>query len=260
MCTLTWVPRIDATAGATPAAVSGYRIAFNRDEQRTRPAGLPPVKRRFGAREALLPIDPVGGGTWIAVNDAGVALALLNVYSGQASAATATPSARLQSRGLLIPALLHAPGVDSLAAAARRIDASQFAPFRLAAFDPHARCEARSDGRAVTVTQSASLPHPLLLTSSGLGDHVVQAPRRELFERSFSQPAKWPDQQDAFHRHSWPDRPHLSICMRRAEACTVSRTIVTVTADRVELGYHGAPPDEPALETRLFLPRRRESA
>src|SRR5262249_11399645 len=68
MCTVTVVP--------TPGAV---RLACNRDEQRTRPPALPPQVRRFGRRWAAFPVDPVGGGTWVAVNDTGLAMTVLNV-------------------------------------------------------------------------------------------------------------------------------------------------------------------------------------
>src|SRR5262249_44773985 len=69
MCTLTVLPlEGDRT-----------RLAFNRDELRTRPEALPPQWTHHGSRSAVHPIDPVSNGTWIAANDAGLALALLNV-------------------------------------------------------------------------------------------------------------------------------------------------------------------------------------
>src|SRR5262249_13957501 len=55
------------------------RLACNRDELRSRPAALPPLVRNCDERQAIMPIDPVSDGTWIAVNDAGIAATLLNV-------------------------------------------------------------------------------------------------------------------------------------------------------------------------------------
>jgi hypothetical protein len=69
MCTLT----------IFPLGNGHHRLAFNRDEARSRSAATPPRWGCYGDREALLPIDPAGRGTWIAVNDAGLAMALLNV-------------------------------------------------------------------------------------------------------------------------------------------------------------------------------------
>jgi hypothetical protein len=64
VCTLTIVP---LGGGRT-------RLAFNRDEQRTRPAALPPQTRRYGGRTAVLPVDPVSDGTWIALSDVGLVM------------------------------------------------------------------------------------------------------------------------------------------------------------------------------------------
>src|ERR1041385_5500183 len=69
MCTVTFVPR-----------KSGYCLAMNRDEKLTRPRGLPPMLRIVNHRHVISPSEP-GGGTWIALNDFGVSLALINWYS-----------------------------------------------------------------------------------------------------------------------------------------------------------------------------------
>ena len=65
---------------------------------------------------------------------------------------------------------------------------------------------------------------PLLFTSSGLGDHLVEGVRRELFEGFFAGPAEgWRAAQDGFHRHRWEEgRGHLSVNMARPDARTVS--------------------------------------
>ena len=47
----------------------GVRLACNRDERRDRPAALPPTSYACGKQRAIFPVDPVGGGTWIGVND-----------------------------------------------------------------------------------------------------------------------------------------------------------------------------------------------
>jgi hypothetical protein len=91
VCTLTVIPQ---TSGSV-------RIAFNRDESRTRPAGLPPSLQRIGSRAAVMPTDPLSGGTWLAVNDAGLALAVLNVNPTDRARNAPKP---LRSRGAVIPA------------------------------------------------------------------------------------------------------------------------------------------------------------
>ncbi|HKX45758.1 MAG TPA: NRDE family protein, partial [Planctomycetota bacterium] len=70
MCTVTWIRRVD-----------GFELFCNRDERRTRPAALLPEARRGPSGiEYAAPIDAEAGGTWVAVNERGLALCLLNHY------------------------------------------------------------------------------------------------------------------------------------------------------------------------------------
>jgi hypothetical protein len=241
MCTLT----------IFPLGNGHQRLAFNRDEARSRSAATPPRWGRYGDREALLPIDPAGRGTWIAVNDAGLALALLNV--NRPPLATGRPT---RSRGTLIPALL---GSDKLAAAVRQaadLSLVPYAPFRLVFFAGGEIAECLWDGHGARWTRPAPLNTPVLFTSSGLGDGVVEPPRRRLFEALVAGPGDAVARQDAFHRHSWPDRPHLSVCMRRPDACTVSHTVIRLSPSDAVMTYFAGAPDRPssAVTGRLRIP------
>ena len=69
MCTVTFMPRR-----------TGYCLAMNRDEKRTRPEGCLQPREILVAIGVIYPSEP-GGGTWIALNDSGVSLALINWYS-----------------------------------------------------------------------------------------------------------------------------------------------------------------------------------
>jgi hypothetical protein len=249
VCTLTAVPLGD---GRT-------RLAFNRDEQRARTAALPPQVRRYGQRTAVLPIDPVSDGTWVAVNDAGLVLGLLNATEtpdsvchgrpGRMSAhtaGTAVAHAARASRGTIIPALL---ACDTLAEAVRRsreLSAHDYSPFRLVLARSGAIAEVRSDGRQLFIEEPSPLTAPRLFTSSGLSDELVIRPRQRLFEQFFLAGADWAARQDAFHRHAWPDAPHLSVCMSRPDARTVSLTLVEFTASGGVMTYHPDSPDRPA--------------
>jgi hypothetical protein len=239
MCTVTLV-----------SARETIRLACNRDELRSRPAALPPRIRQFGPRKAVLPVDPTSGGTWIAVNDAGLALTLLNVNSRNGSP---TVAARL-SRGEVIPVLLHAETPRSAAFAALDLDPVQYAPFRLVLVNRREGVEVHSDGIRIRQVWLIGLSRPKLFTSSGLGDQAVEGPRRQLFGEFFDRPGDPFAQQDVFHRYRWADRPHLSVCMDRQEARTVSHTLVSLGPDRVTLSYHPDAPDRPAEAVTLTLP------
>jgi uncharacterized protein with NRDE domain len=242
MCTVTVVPVRD-----------GVRLACNRDERRSRPEAFPPRVVRAGARRAAGPVDAAAGGTWVAVTDAGLALALLNVNSGSGVASGHAP---LRSRGTIIPDLLDCGTLAEALARAAAFDPALHAPFRLVLADRRQFAELRSDGRRTDAAPPADLVSSMLFTSSGLGDELVEAPRRELFRATFASGANRVAAQDAFHRYHWPDRPHLSVCMRREDARTVSHTVVSITPARATLTYHPDAPDRPRepVTVRLDLP------
>ena len=81
------------------------------------------------------------------------------------------------------------------------------------------------------------LSEPLMFTSSSLGDDLVTRPRRELFDRLVRFSASPRSGQSLFHRHAWRARPEISVRMRRADASTVSRTAVTISARTIVMTY-----------------------
>jgi hypothetical protein len=231
MCTLTLLPL------KTPAGPM-LRLAFNRDELRRRMQALPPRRFACGTRQIVMPIDPESTGTWIALSDAGVTLALMNLNPPHPS-----PKAPRRSRGAVIPALLSADVLESMCRAAMALPLPDFARFRLvlATLEEVAVLE-HTGGPALRIT-TRTLETPLLFTSSGLGDHLVEGPRRALFDAMLAAPE--PGRQDAFHRHHWPDRPHLSVCMARSDARTVSHTLVHLTPEYALMTYLADAPDQP---------------
>lgn len=244
MCTVTVVP-----------VGGGFRLGCNRDELFARPPALPPRARPFGWLEGAMPVDPVSGGSWIGVNEAGLAIALLN--------GSPPGGEGIVSRGRVVPRLLGSATVDeAVAGLVARVRPDEHAPFRLVITDGHDIVEARSDGTHLTGSRGRLGSRPRLFTSSGLGDGLVEPPRRRLFEAMFEvDPADWPRRQDLFHRHSWSDRRHLSVCMRREEAATVSHTLIESLQGAVRVTYFPGPPDAAALPVRMSLPAgRREAA
>lgn len=168
MCTMTIVPCDD-----------GFRLVCNRDERRDRTAATPPCVRRLEHRTAVFPVDPVSGGTWVGVNDAGLAAALLNRTTDSAAAAG---NRLLRSRGLIIPTLLDCGSVPDALEIAARLDPAHFDLFRLVVVQRMVAGVLTSDGLTLSV-ETMEVSRPALLTSSSLGDDVVEAPRRRLFER-----------------------------------------------------------------------------
>ena len=237
MCTVTIVqsPGWDGKA---------FRMACSRDESHGRSPATEPEYRTVNGVKALMPVDPGSGGTWVGVNEFGVALTLLNHNLPE------PPTGRDQSRGQVIPALLHVPSVEEIVPQISAIKRERMMPFRLVA------CDGRYVllWRGIDPVEKAELSpwdgKPLMFTSSGLGDHLVEPPRRELFDGWFSgDPVKAIQEQEAFHRHQWPGREHLSVCMHREDARTVSYTTVDVSPPGVTMFYHPDRPDREATES-----------
>lgn len=230
MCTVTIIPLGNAAVGG-----SSFRLVCNRDESRSRAAALPPMEVLRGQRRAVYPVDAHAGGTWVGVNDAGLAMALLNLNEPDIPR-RAYPT----SRGDIIPGLLSCTNVQEAVHAARSLMPGRFAPFRLVICDGGSLACIVGRPNGHTASTSNFPRRPTMFTSSGLGDHIVREARRELFRESLSgaaHAARWPLEQDAFHAHTWTDRPELSVHMHRSDARTVSRTIVTVGTLEANLQY-----------------------
>jgi len=181
----------------------------------------------------------------VAASDAGLAFALLNANGTRAR------QAGRMSRGLVVPTLLGCDGLEAATSRALKLNCRDFAPFRLLVVDARA-CAVLSWDGCDRDFELLPLARPLMFTSSGLGDALVEPPRRRLFEEMvWARPT--PAAQNAFHRHRWPNRPHLSVHMSRPDARTVSHTVVDVAPERVCLTYHAAAPDDHGPVERVAL-------
>lgn len=260
MCTVTLVPLLTRPTSPRPGALEGgprgVRLACNRDELRSRPIALPPIIRPIRDRRAIMPIDTVSGGTWIAASDAGLMMTLLNVNPRRRSGDPSYDGSLVRSRGAIIPELIPCETLDDAADRAMGLAPREFPPFRLVMANIGRVVEIRSDGRYLCRGDDTQLVRPALFTSSGLGDHLVEGPRRKLFDEMFPASTSaddWLAAQQAFHRHSWPDRTHMSICMSRDEAWTVSMTIVELDEAGVEMSYIAGRPDAGAPAARVRI-------
>ena len=225
MCTLSW---------STDAR--GYELWFSRDERRTRARADAPAESCVRGVRVLAPRDPEGGGAWLAVNEHGVALALLNRYD----VAAPPMSGPLASRGVIVRAHAGARDADEVERSLRALPLACFAPFDLAVFAPGAAVRRLGwDGRVLEIERDARGP----LASSAVAAHEARAWRTLRFARLRGA---------AFHRDHDAARPELATCMHRADAETVSLSRIRVTPERIAFAYApGAPcrtPFGPELE------------
>jgi len=252
MCTVTAV-LLQGGACCSIGDAPVLRVICNRDEARARADAIPPLRREFADRTAILPIDPLSQGTWIGVNDAGLVLCLLNA---SLQGPFLAPSRPLRSRGDIIPSLLDCDSVAEIVARVDRVNPHDFPPFRLLAITRDHLAVLASDHSTLRVQHAQPMVDPFFITSSSLGDEIVEMPRRKLFYEVLRTAPDLEAAQSQFHTHQWPGRLHLSVQMARADARTVSRTVVEVASGYARMTYHSVT-DSPLAQN---APRQDSSA
>ena len=112
------------------------------------------------------------------------------------------------------------------------------------------------DGCERTVTRWSPQHEPLLFTSSGMGDDLVEQPRRALFdERLRDVEGATFHEQWAFHTHAWQDDEAISVKMSRQDAMTVSIMSITVDKRHVHTLYAPQPFTAADRDVSLSMPR-----
>jgi len=241
VCTASWIH----VAGR-------FELFFNRDEQRTRAPASPPRVVELDGVRAVMPLDGQDHGTWIAANEFGLVVCLLNLYE-----VAYVPEAPT-SRGRVVTELARA---RTLAQARECLEAQplvRLRAFTVALFAPRAE-ELHSavvswDGVALR-EDAAPLAPPLV--SSGFDLPRVRAARfaawTELVERRGGPSAQRLEQ---YHASKLPEPGALAVAMERADACTVSHSRVSVDATSVVLSYTPGVPPGTAPAVVAHLPRR----
>jgi hypothetical protein len=109
----------------------------------------------------------------------------------------------------------------------KRLSPLSFAPFRVVLVDGRLMWTAAGGGGLGLQVDHYRLVRPQVVSSSGLGDALVEEPRRQLFQSLvLNRRNALLAGQAAFHRHQWSNAPAISVLMSRADARTVSRTQV----------------------------------
>ncbi len=220
MCTVSWLH-----------SASGYELFCNRDERKTRPAAWPPRVRVLRGVKFIAPLDAQHGGSWLAVNQFGLALCLLNRYD---AAPQPRPDGYI-SRGLLLTDLLDCADSSAVEKRLAKIPLRSFQPFTLAVLQPRAAVRlCQWNGAILQFEVAAQLP----LTSSSFDTQNVIAQRQAYFAQLQAAAGGVNTALlRRFHHSHDPLAPAAAVCMHRADAQTVSFSHVSVTPQRVEFRY-----------------------
>ncbi len=248
MCTTSWVYQDD-----------GYDLFFNRDELLTRGAGIPP--ERFVSRGVrfIAPRDRDAGGTWIAVNENGVTLAIMNYFARDASVdGGGAPFPVARSRGEIIPACIAEPTADAVDTRLTLLDPRRwYRPFVLLRVAP--------DGEAVTWTFDGDAihrrtAHPPVVTSGYRPEEVARRRRARYRELERLRGGISPEVLEEYHRSTDPERTELGVAVEREDAATVSMSHVQVRDDHVRIRYVDGMPARGGTEHVVDLGASRAQA
>jgi len=245
MCTLTW--RTEGTR---------YEVHFNRDERRTRPVARPPQLAMLRGMPYLAPVDPEGGGTWLAVNACGLTVALLNDYG---SPRPARDPGAFRSRGQLVLELVDCLDADELEQQLVSRDLTEFQPFSMYVFTPAADIRAFAwEGSALRRSIAGDGDRPVSSSSRDQAGAATQRTRlfqRELARASCAGGDITSDLLTRFHRSHEPVRGVHSPCMHREDAATVSYSRVAVGPRQVRFDYLAGTPCRGELLPSVVLDR-----
>ena len=239
MCTVTFIEGSDRR----------LCVGHNRDELRSRGKALPPQTWEAGTVRIVAPRDRDAGGTWVAANDAGLCVALLNYYQGDAKKAQQP----VRSRGAVVLDLAQCrslPEVEQRLAAMHQEVLEHTRPFLLgvvqaAQGDRGAQAlEVLWDGGDLRVAQLAL---PAVLVSALWHREVTERARRaelsdlEAAVRSNDGSARKSSILKWFSSHDTSRSPR-AVCMHRLLAQTVSHTWIEVGSEAVTVEYRDGSP------------------
>ena len=242
MCTVTFIAR-----------QRGYCLGMNRDEKLTRPTGLPPKEKKVNGRAVISPSEP-GGGTWIAVNDHGTTLALINWYS-----IAARVGGKAVSRGEVINSMSAAISADVEDDALNGLPLDRINPFLLIGIYPVTGEIIEWRWNLSQLVRKSHRWKAQQWISSGFDEPTAQSVRGKTFQRAARQHSAgsvgWLRR---LHRSHSPEAGPFSTCMHRADAATVSYTEVTISLSQARMRYHeGAPCQSSTSSVHLLDLRRR---
>jgi hypothetical protein len=267
MCTVSVFKLSDGHSSPGPSSAGSVRsdrpgptlrIVFNRDEEHDRPPATTVDRREHSGVTMLMPIDPTSGGSWIGINSAGLIACLLN----RREQGGPGPAAGSPSRGSIVPRLLAELTLDAALAEVAVVLAEPFPPFRVLLVQGENMTLVEGGVSATRGTprrdlEILPLAQPLMLTSSGLGDGLVERARRPVFERLLATDGATAEVQDRFHAQRDPRESHLAVMMSREDARTVSRTTLTIGPTEAELRYESfgmnLEPLAPTISMRLAV-------
>ena len=220
MCSVCW-----QWGGADDSPL--LKVIFNRDEQRTRSIALPPEVIDVESTQVLMPVDPARGGTWIATNQFGLTVALLNKYEVLPEKAK-----DYASRGHVVRSLSASKDLDEVEQLLKELTKDNIYPaFSLLIWDLNQKVvKLWSWDEQVLVEKDIELP---FFTSSSWKTSEVQRYRIEAYQDAISGDKAIED----FMKTSTSGKEKWSVLMQREKTRTVSGSEISLYSGLTEFLY-----------------------
>lgn len=225
MCTVSWF--------TTP---KGYELFFNRDESKKRTEALPPEILSGETCEFLSPTDVQGGGSWVATNQFGVTVCLLNLYTD----IDLVESDHYVSRGEIIREIAGISSINAVYEHISNYDLSEFRTFRVFAIDVSGKNILLAWNGQVLSVENDTLPPK---SSSSVDTLQVVSGRKALFKNAGLDKSKNRADFLAYQRGHEPNK-NYSVCVHREFTKTVSMSHIVVDNDTVKFDYFNGSPCE----------------
>lgn len=235
MCSISWAwPTDEADV---------FSVIFNRDEQKKRPIAIPPKAQYINGVKSLMPIDPVGNGSWFAVNEYGIVIALLNLYEVEILSKQHT------SRGILVKQLSGCKTLDEavklLEEKTNSNSTTSYAPFSLLIFDKKKKCVHFTQWDQKTLVEKElqkGIEHQFFCSSSW-NTKEVRIYRDEAYKKHQATLNSLISLENIksrreFHRGASQDQERSSVYMTREETQTVSVLELIADNKTISLDYY----------------------
>lgn len=235
MCTMTWFVK-----------EHGYELFFNRDESvNRRRAKLPSIQSDQGT-SYISPTDADAGGTWIASNQFGITVCLLNHYQFEQLASYQDWT----SRGEIVRRFATTEDIYLAESEFSELKLHDYRAFRMFIINQQGiNCLCIWDGHSARVERNVKTPK----FSSSIDAQHVKVVRKNLFLDQQLKQSQDTAKFLQFHSSHHPTESPESVCMHSPEGNTVSLSHVSVDLKSVDFSYADGPPCVAALSEPISI-------
>jgi len=224
----------------------GYELFFNRDERKSRRRAQLPTSQLNDGVQYLSPTDADAGGTWIATNQFGVTVCLLNHYQFE----QIETYKNWTSRGEMVRQFATTASLSEAESLFDSLDLDDYRAFRMFIIDHKGGNRLCVwDGHSARIERDVTTPK----SSSSVDAKRVKSIRKNLFANLNLVESKRVDDYLNYHASHLPQRSKESVCMHRDDAYTVSLSHVSVSSQGISFRYADGSPCEAELGPALAM-------